>query len=219
MAFAYSCFISYRHGTVSPYVERLKADIERELRSNVESPLPVFLDSNRLSAGDKLDATLAQKVCKSMVFIMAYEPTYFSQQSVWCTQELVAFLEHEENRLKEIAAKVPACNIEEYRQLVPVAFKINKFSKIPKDISDRIYLDWSEKLLNDTWEDFCKSTDYRKFLQQVVDRVLNIQMGLPSLGLSQLDTLSNCTATALPPHTDPRCVKYIDENWKRPFPV
>lgn len=218
MGFEYSCFISYRHGDISACVQKLKDDIESQLRSHVNKPLPVYLDTTRNKTGDPLDATLAQKVCKSMVFVMAYEPTYFSDESVWCTQELVAFLGHEKRRLDEIKKKVPGVSLTDYHQLVPVAFKKNAYSKIPEKISERIYADWSADLVTLGWDGFVKDMKYRTFLHHVVQRVLDIQLGLTQKhGITTLDVLAKCNVhgSTLPKPGDLKCREFIQENWKR----
>ncbi len=186
---------------------------------NSPKPLPVFLDESHLRIGDPLNPKLAQTLCKSMVFILAYQPTYFHDDSVWCTQELVAFLAHEQRRLKEIKKKAPACDLGDYHQLIPVAFSTTPYSAIPQKIAARIYADWSTDFLSLGWEGFVKDRKYRDFIKHVGDRVLNIQMGLETKhGIATLDTLSECSqhGKTLPKPTDPKCKAFIQENWKRP---
>jgi len=224
MGFEYSCFISYRHGGLSDCVKRLKTDIEARLKMDSPKPLPVFLDETRMSAGDLLDPKLARALCKSAVFVMAYQPSYFHKSSTCCTQEFVAFLGHEQRRLNEIKNKNANLALEEYHQIISVAFSDDpKYNKIPSEVSKRLYENWSSDLLSTSWDNFVKDAKYIKFVKTIVDRVKKIQLGLPQEGIKKLDILTECNlyGKTLPPSTDPLCKKYIKENWRpRPsFPI
>ncbi|MBK6995789.1 MAG: toll/interleukin-1 receptor domain-containing protein [Lewinellaceae bacterium] len=222
MGFEYSCFISYRHGGLTECVKRLKSDIEARLKMDSPKPLPIFMDETGMRAGDLLDPKLARVLCKSAVFVMAYQPTYFDKNSVWCTQEFVAFLGHEKRRLDEIKTKKPNAALDEYHQIISVAFSDDpKYNKIPAEVNKRLYENWSSDFISTNWNDFVKEQKYLKFVKTVVDRIKKIQIGLSQEGIKKLDILTECNlhGSNLPLPADPQCKKFIKENWKPTFPI
>jgi hypothetical protein len=83
MSFRYSRFISYA-GFSSPsliakeFISQFKEALESELLLHVR--LPVYLDQERLGAGDFFNEELAESICRSVCMACVYTPTYLDRQ-------------------------------------------------------------------------------------------------------------------------------------------
>ena len=101
MPFAYSCFISYRHGQ-RELLRRILEDLYEALSGELEFWLDeeVYLDRNRLKGGDFYNEALARALCQSVCMIMFFTPRYFDRQNTYCAREYKAMEKLEETRLK-----------------------------------------------------------------------------------------------------------------------
>jgi hypothetical protein len=97
----YSCCVSYRLGEellmtgfIKQFTEALKAELE------ARTPLKLWVDIDRFSAGTRIDSTTAQAICQSACMVVIYTPPYFSddRDSLYCVREFIAIKEIEKIR-------------------------------------------------------------------------------------------------------------------------
>ena len=144
MAFEYGCFISFRHlDGIEEFVRRLAGDIKRDLDSQGIPHLKVFLDEDRIRAGDNFNMSIPTSLCKTAVMIVVYVPAYFNDQKPYCTKEFVAFFEHEQRRLAEITEKYPNYDLAKLHQVIPIVLRKNPAISLPAELNSRNLIDWS----------------------------------------------------------------------------
>jgi len=192
MNFEYGCFISYRHlPRIEAFVRKLAEDIKGELGYFEEKDkLSVFLDEERIKPGDNFNAKIPSALCKSMVMVVVYVPTYFSTDKTYCTRELVAFLEHEQRRLHEMKHKHPTADHSKMFQVITLVMRKDKSKPLPKELTaDRNLIDWSddENTALSNLSQFSKKREYRQAVGQILDKILHIRQLTP-----QLDVLADC---------------------------
>lgn len=192
MAFEYGCFISYRHlDGIVPFVQRLAKDIERDLASQGIPELRVFLDENRIQPGNPFNQQIPSSLCKSIVMVVIYVPAYFDNEKPYCTKEFVAFMEHEERRLREIAQKFPDYDLAELFQIIPIVLRKSPLYPIPPELDDRAPIYWQDTTAFETPGRFALTNQYIEQKRKICNRILNIWSRVP-----QLDTVTNCRQAA-----------------------
>ena len=101
MPFDYACFISYRHSR-APGVQKAYESFRDALDDQVGwyLPMPVYLDTGRLSGGDFFNRELAFALCRSVCMISLYVPYYFDTNHTYCAREYQAMVRLEKQRLR-----------------------------------------------------------------------------------------------------------------------
>lgn len=138
MPIKYSCFISYRSPSVK-IAKKFQADLEEELGNFIT--LPVFRDEKEIDGGDFFDNVMALALCESVCMITLYTPTYFDEQSTYCSREYKAMEILEEKRLGILG--LPK-NKQKHGLIIPVLYRGNK--KVPESIKGKRhcydFVDW-----------------------------------------------------------------------------
>ncbi len=213
MSFEYGCFISYRHlPRIESFVRKLAESINHEMAYFVDKGcLPVFLDEERIKPGDNFNIKIPSVLCKSIVMVVVYVPTYFSKDKTYCTRELVAFLEHEGRRLDEIKQKHPDADHSQMYQVITLVMRKDESKPLPEVLTkDRNLVDWSanKNTALTNLSQFSESSDYTDLVREIVDKIRLIWKLAP-----QLDVLADCSQHPnLPPDTHPLFQKLIDDH-------
>lgn len=129
MPIKYSCFISYRHDSVTMAKEFQDA-LESELSLLIN--LPVYRDEERLEPGQFFNDALAKALCQSACMVAIYIPRYFEFASPYCAREFKAmeYLETQRlTKLKKIGISDPNGFI------IPVAYRGHDI--LPKSIKSK----------------------------------------------------------------------------------
>lgn len=103
MPFRYSCFISYRRSgqtIVDRFVRDLREALSVELAPLLD--LEVFDDTRSISGGEPWEEAIAEALCRSVVMIVVFTPTYLSESHTHGARELQAMLRLEAQRLQAV---------------------------------------------------------------------------------------------------------------------
>lgn len=149
MSFEHACFISYRHRDAIGYsnnIKKLRNLLNEQLSMQFNGAISVFLDTERLTVGNKLNPTLAKKICKSVSFIAVWIPPYFDKNSLYCSKEYYA-MEHLEKKRNELLKDDTLSFIH------IIAFA--RPDKIPTKLSkveSRLFADFKDYIVDDNWD-------------------------------------------------------------------
>ncbi len=131
MPFRHSCFISYRHGPgahIPRIVEELYQTFTSELGMQMRG-LDVFVDRERLQGGEFFDDVIARAVHQSVCMVVAYWPTYFAKDSIYCAREFWAMKLLEDKRLEHVDSRERSKGF-----IIPIVFR--DFTNLPAVISE-----------------------------------------------------------------------------------
>lgn len=132
MPFAYSCFVSYRHGEhelMTTFMRELKASLQSSLEPYFR--LPVYVD-DRLKSGYRYNEALAQALCQSLVMVVVFTPQW--AESDYCQREFQGMLELEQRRRRLAKGAIPR----ELGLIVPVLLR-GRREELPEDIREHIH--------------------------------------------------------------------------------
>ena len=125
-----ACFVSYRHGQYE-LMQEFTSDLCSALRSELEPMLNVggvYLDNDRLKAGDFYNQALARNLYESATMVMVYTPTYFDSQHTYCTREYKAMVELERDRLTRLRLS----GLGNHGLIIPIVLRGERF--LPDEI-------------------------------------------------------------------------------------
>lgn len=209
MDFDYSCFISYRHGQreiVQGFVDQFEEALSAELEPS--SPLNVFIDKTRFSAGTKLNASIGDALCKSACMIVIYTPRYFDRESTYCTREFMAMQQIEKFRNQLVPSRTKS-------MIVPVVFRGKE--DFPYDIFDSqenvVYADFEKFALGE--RRILKHPKHFSKIKSIAEHIKSI-----TEMFRQVDVCKHCSQFQFPGDDEARVWldKNID-NEDRKFPL
>ncbi len=134
MPFEHACFISYRR-VPSDEAKRFKDDLHKALAGEIAAYLGkveyVFIDDD-LSAGDRLEKTLAWKLCHSVCMVLIYTPAYFDRSDPDCAREYKAMRALETQRLGSLPAEE-----RQHVLIIPVIYRGEKY--LPDEVKAPLF--------------------------------------------------------------------------------
>jgi len=185
--FEYACFMSYRQtrtGEVPPLVQKLFENLSEEITDFWEKE--IFLDRERLRAGDRYNEILACKLCKSVCMIAVYTPVYFHEQHTYCAREYYAMQQLEKTRLQGLPKSE-----QEKGLIIPIVLKGEEF--LPLEVkSCRQYYNFESYALGGLRGN---NMSYRKELRNIVKYILDRHRAFSKL---DFDPCRFCTAFRFP---------------------
>lgn len=193
MAFAHSCFISYRHtkgykGQVETLriVDELKAELEMLVAEEV------YRDTERLKGADFYNESLARAICRSVCMVVLFWPTYFDDAHLFCAREFKAMEKLEAQRLRLLPAD------EQLHGLILI-LALRNFDQIPAEIKkQRLCKDFESYTLkrNLRWDPRFRA-DMKEIASYIAGRCR-------AFGQLPAETFTGCAAFSLPSEDEVR---------------
>jgi len=126
MALQYACFISFRHHSQSELAERFIRELYEAISNEIDILLgneKVYIDFERLQAGDFYDDELARCLCQSACMVMVFTPTYFDKEHSFCAREYIAMKSLEERRLNLLNNAPGGYDIQRHGLIIPIVLR------------------------------------------------------------------------------------------------
>jgi len=187
MPLKYSCFISYAR-TSSDYAERIVDQFCRALREELELWMnePLYVDTERLQAGDLFEEAIAHAICESVSMIVLFTPTYFDQDRPRFAREYLAMETIERRRLGVLGLS-PGTG---HDLIIPIALRGGRYA--PPPIKSRRFYSFEQYLLGSgRW---FQTVRVRQQLSSIAEYIAARRDDLANITAPE----SNCTSFRLP---------------------
>ncbi len=186
-----STIISFRHGQEElskQFIDQLYHGLSGEIEANLGRGVgPVFLDQERMAAGDLFNEEISRELCASATMVMVYTPSYFDLGKPYCAREYKAMLQLETARLQ--ALNQP--DQKTHGLIIPVLFRGE--IHLPPEIRDnRLHYDFQSFLLSH--RKLSKHSKYAPMLRELGAYIAERYYALSALGPGAFD----CDNFALP---------------------
>lgn len=196
MSFEYCCFISFPHGQrkrLVPIVKNFVEGLETEIALLTEKE--IWIDSNFLEGGKRLDKTIGPSICKSACMIILFTPFYFDKEHVYCAREFKAMQDLEEQRLKLLENQGNGL-------IIPII--LGGESYFPESLRKKsIYYDFTDIEHNNPWNKIRVKykTEIKAIAKYIFERVKSLE--------KVMDKFSHdCDKYCLP--TDDEAIEFIE---------
>lgn len=167
MGFKHCCFLSYRHGdkTMSSFANQIVDALADELSMLLDNypALPIFKDDRSIEVSDKVDATIAEAICRSVCMVLIYTPNYLSEEKPYCASELEAVLRLEKERVTKLPGTAPKTGM-----LITVILRGDR-DELPQLLKDRENEDFSAFALHTT--EIRRNRKFSPQIQQIAKKI------------------------------------------------
>ena len=176
----YAAFVSHRGGVraLVDTAERFREGLEYQLELLTRKSR-VYVDQDRLMAGDHFDQALATALCQSYCMVVLFDPDYFHLQHRYCAREYWAMCQLETQRLQAAATRQRGL-------IIPVV--IRGETKLPAEIKNaRHFVSFEREML--VADDF-STTLCRQKLREIANAIKARIDDLGDLDCSACDTFN-----------------------------
>lgn len=195
MSLEHPCFISYRHNP-GPNYKRIIKDLYEALSDelgNFINDKKIFIDDS-LQGGDIQDDKIAKALCESACMILAFTPTYFSKDHLYCAREFRAMEAIELKRLTLLNSGTT----NNRGLIIPIILRGEPF--LPPCIKNvRTYINFNNYMPSTNEENIL----YRDYYEKIIDIVEYIHTLYSALE-EHWDTSLECKNFKLPTEAEVR---------------